>query len=198
MKREYRGTTKSAVQKPRTWLTLFVSIALSVSLLALLVGCGEEASFEDKVDTSRTPENSLMGNPVTEMGSVEEVNASAGVGLFVPPDAQLTRCSVIEVESGDNVGELEFSLGDSTYFFRAQKSGSLQDISGLYYFFDKTLELDTGVNFCNMQFIEDGPGYINWFDDENMITYCVTMEKGASEAKLSNIATELVGIQVMG
>lgn len=196
MKKSTVQPAQARAAKPGRLLALFMSVALSMGLMMALVACGGNDAAEPETNANSGTESSgtaNMPNPVVEVDSIEEINEQLGVNLAVPADATIKSCSITD----DTLGEVVFTYENTTYTFRAQNGQKLEDISGLYYDFEAEHEFDTAGITCKMQYNEGGPGYCHWYDEVGKVTYSVSVDTGASQQGLTDIAELLNAEQIL-
>lgn len=167
-------------------VSLLVVAALTVSMLAVLVGCGGNAdTLSGGGDSSGT---ASLANPIEVVESVDIINEQLSTNMVVPADGTIEYCQIID----NSVGSVSFSLDNQVYLYRAKAAEESEDISGLYFDFTSLEESTLGDYDCVIEYNDDGPGYCRWFDEAAGITYSVSVDTGASKDKLSNIALQLI------
>lgn len=170
-------------------LSVLFAIVLSLSMMLVLAGCGGGTAPENEGTDSSATAN--MPNPVVEVDSPEAVNDQLGVNMFVPKDAVVSSCSVID----DSLGQIIFTLSGKDFTYRAQNTSAIEDISGLHYDFTSKGEFDTAGVACSMQYNEGEAGFCHWYDDIAKTTYSISVDAGASEEVLTEAATALIAEQ---
>lgn len=165
-----------------------VALVLSACLLFALVGCGTSGNDSGGTDTSGSAN---VANPVVDVESPEAINKQLQTNLEIPAEATIDRCSIID----DSLGEVVFSLNGKSYTYRVMNTDTSEDISGLYYDFTSHSEVDIAGVSCVIDYNDGGPGYCRWFDDIAKTTYSVSVDSGASEEVLTEIATTLIAEQ---
>ena len=93
-------------------------------VLAMVICFGACNKNEKPVDPG-------MPNPMTEVASLDELNAAAGCYLIQPGVMGVSDEKFIVIKSGDyNVGEYQFTISGVNYTLRA--AATTEDISGVY------------------------------------------------------------------
>ncbi len=83
---------------------------------------------------------------------------------------------------GEKIGQVDFTLDEVEYTYRASAASEWTDISGIY--FDWIEEVDTNVSYTSGKTFtteDDGDkvGVILWFDSVLGIQYCLSMDSEA-------------------
>jgi hypothetical protein len=170
-----------------------MAVALTASMVLLLVGCGGGAGGGG-TDTSGGTDSSgsaAIANPIEVVDSVDDINRQLGLNLQLPSDAVVETCQVIS----DSLGEVAFSVEGQEYVYRGESTSASEDISGLYFDFTSVEEVPIDAYVCTIEFNENGPGYSRWYDEANGITYSVSVDSGASSERLTDISKLLITTQ---
>lgn len=198
-----KGLDQSSHVSRRSLGMLLLAVVLSMSLLAALAGCGgsatepESSGNEAATSGSDSSGTANIVNPWVEVESIDAVNEQVGANLAVPEGAEVTYCGVCD----GTLGEVQFKLNGQECSFRAEGSEELTDISGLHS--DLGLGLSESYEFtianttCYMFYNQDGPGYCHWYDDIAKVVYSVSINSGATQESLEEIATALVSAQIL-
>lgn len=181
--------TSTPARTRAPWLSLVLTLALSMSLVFILAGCSNDAS--SGTDSTDSSGSANIANPIVEVANPEAINKKLEINLKVPEDAEISNCSVID----DSLGEVVFSLDGTVYTYRGMATPSSEDISGLHYQFTSTGNADIGGYECAIEYNDDAAGFCRWYDDVAKVTYSVSVDKGASEELLTDIATTLIAEQ---
>ena len=174
--------------------TTIIIAALCVCLCVLGCGCGSSSSQTDQpsADQSSTETgNASMPNPMTQVGSVEELDAQTGLSLIVPTDATDVSCYIIE-SGDDDLAEVMFTLDGVEYTSRQQICSQTTDISGMYYTWEKTADETYEGKTYTVSFIEGQQGIVSWYDGQSKVQHSISMGSDASESALVAIAEQLL------
>ena len=127
--------------------------------------------------------------------TASQILRATGLNVAVaPPDARNITYNAFLLE-GLTVAETTFELDGITYAYRMAATMELgedfADISGIDGTF--AVNIEGKVLWCSakLHFDQNGQGRIVWFDVVPGILYSLSMDSGASEAALLDLATEL-------
>jgi hypothetical protein len=143
-------------------------------------------------DEAETPQ-AQMPNPVQE-SSAEEIMEELGFSLMTPYGAEDIVYSIIDMGDEGKIAQVDFTLDDIGYNYRASAAAEWTDISGMYY--DWTEEVDTDVSYCSGKTLiaDDGDtivGVILWYDAVPGIQYSLSMDSDADYTVLWFMAEQL-------
>ena len=127
--------------------------------------------------------------------TASQILRATGLNVAVaPPDARNITYNAFLLE-GLTVAETTFELDGVTYAYRMAATMELgedfADISGIDRPFAESIEGQVLWCSAKLRFNEGGQGRIVWFDVVPGILYSLSMDSGASEAALLDLATEL-------
>ena len=173
-------------------------IFLVVFALALLCGCGGEAANHASVapESVQQPEaegeSTMIPNPVKEV-SAQELGELTGVFLTAPEGVEATF-RVIDAER--SIAQMCFERDGVKVTLRVCAAGipegEPEDISGLYYTWENNAgDIPVGYNSACLHWNEGGAGYITWYDFAPGLLFAVSVDSGAAEDILTQLAEEL-------
>jgi hypothetical protein len=162
---------------------LFVFMFLVMMVLAFTACSADEAE---------APQTELP-NPVT-LSSAEEILEELGFNLMTPDGAQDITYSIIDMGAEEKIGQVDFTLDEIEYTYRASAASEWTDISGMYYEWSE--EVETNVSYTTGKtFIaeddDDKIGVILWFDAVPGIQYSLSMDREADYTVLWFLAEQL-------
>ncbi len=126
-------------------------------------------------------------NPVRS-SDAEEIRKKLGIRFDIPKNAGTVAYTIIDLDGPEDIAQAAFSLNGASCCYRIVSAASFSDISGLFY--DWTVKKDCEVNGCagEMAYNESAQGWIGWYDVAQGLLYCVSVDTGAGEAVLMEIA----------
>ncbi|MCL2146213.1 MAG: copper amine oxidase N-terminal domain-containing protein [Synergistaceae bacterium] len=134
------------------------------------------------------PGQSMIPNPMVEVAGADEIFDELGLFMFIPESSENVKYFII---SG-SLAEVQFELEGIKYSFRVQETNALENISGVYETFQKSLVLEWVDYPYHVAYNEGGAGISFWYDLFAKASYSLYMESGASEAALSAITEFLI------
>ena len=168
-------------------LAILAAAALLLTFAACSVKPADPTPAADPTPTADTTPPVGLPNPVTEYGSLAEINDLLGLKLAHPPVMGVTdeRFSVINGET--QIAEYDFKVAGVEYCFRGSPSFD-GDISG-YYTADGLAF--SGQPTDEIEFVEDGEAKLaRWATIDGQY---VLLAKNASDA-FADVAEELKGL----
>lgn len=159
----------------------------------------EEIEKDEERETEQIGEMEKDGlgiaNPIQQVDR-EGLVELTGIPLKVPEMAE--EVSYIVINGAINpVAEVRFSYNGKEYCYRACGTGEFEaaDISGLYYEWTETTDIEVG--YCaGKLYWREGMCVIAWIDIAPGINYTLSCEKDAKKDELLALANELfVGVQ---
>lgn len=167
---------------------LSIIIALLISLM--LVGCIEPVVEPDYTKPLAEPDSGFaIANPITEM-SRQELAVKCGIDLGEPEGAKDMVYSCIELHDAEPIAQLRFNLDGYELSLRAQTmsaEAAAGDISGMYYEWEYTRNTFVSMLYAVVN-ISGDIGYVKWMDAENGVQYSLSMNEGAEEKLLIELA----------
>ncbi len=174
-----------------------MSIILVVLCTVGLLACSsnpkksQEATTQESGTAQQTAEG--MPNPIVELNTKDELLEKLGgnVTILLPEEATELEYSFI---TGAEVGQVNFQFENDKYTQRVKKTKELEDISGMYVEFETTKDMvREGEDYqFTIRFNEGKEGVSQWFDLPSNVSYSVSMDTGATEAKLARITDILI------
>lgn len=144
---------------------------LAVCCLLALAACAEK----------KTDEKNQIPNPIHEC-TAQELTEKAGVTLYVPTTAVDVTYSYIEGDAP--LGQVSFTYQGKAYTCRGQKTGVVQDISGMCYEWTRTTNDSADVPYtCYLT--DEGQGIAVWYAAG--ASYTISMAEGATEELLGEM-----------
>ena len=169
------------------------SIIIALLLCLGLTGCIEPVVEPDYTKPLADRDSGLaIANPVKEM-SREELAEKTGIDLGCPEGAENTVYSLIELSGAEPVAQLRFSLDGHELCLRAQSMSSAAaagDISGMYYEWEYTKNVFVSMLYAVVN-VSGDIGYIKWIDAEGGVQYSLSMNEGAGEKILVELAEKV-------
>ncbi|MGM9662356.1 MAG: hypothetical protein ACI3WR_04620 [Oscillospiraceae bacterium] len=148
---------------------------------ALLAACG-----------GAEPDAAVV-NPVRTV-TAATIQRELGISFRVPEGAGEVCYTIITGEDG-SMAEMRFTLDGAECACRIMPAGipeeDLPDISGMYYEWERAAEASVGYNTAKLCWIEGAQGVIRWYDYAPGLLYSVSLSNGATETKLTELATSL-------
>lgn len=188
-----------------------LSIFLALSLIFVMTSCFED-DFEDQ-------DLSEIANPITACKSAEELTQATGISIDAPEGATEVSYSYIDsgVAGAPLVAQVEFSLDDNQYCYRAKETAATTlysavetdedaeqeelsemmedtveecgEFAGLYDEWKASASVDVALTREGVvAFNKGGSGFIAWLDVAPGALYCLSMTNGASQTLLMQIA----------
>ncbi len=162
----------------------FLIVTFLVMMLLALAACSA-----DEVETPQTE----LPNPV-QLSSAEEILEELGFNLLTPVGAEDITYSIINLGDEEKIAQVDFTLDEVEYTYRASAAAEWTDISGMYY--EWTEEVETNVSYTTGKtFIaeddDDKVGVILWFDAAPGIQYSLSMDSEADYTVLWFLAEQL-------
>jgi len=185
--------------------------ALSIFLMAvpfiLLAGCGQgtkqdttsqdavsqDTTKQDTTSEDTTSQETITGgvtNPVHD-STADDILQTLGITFHLPSDASDIVYTTIDSVSGNPVAQVFFTEDGIQYTYRIQSVSEFTDISGAYFTWTSTKDIE--VSYCSgkLNYIEGSAGICQWYDTVPGLMYSLYVETGASEALLTSMADEL-------
>ncbi len=167
----------------------YLVLIMVIVLAMLLSGCIEPV--EEAQDGPLYEQDSQLNiaNPIKQM-SRQELVESCGINLGEPEGAENMAYSLIELDGGNPVAQLKFTLEGHELCLRAQAmdtQSAAGDISGLYYEWDVSQHTFVRMNYA-VAYLKDDMGYIKWIDGAPGIQYSLSMAEGADVDTLVSLA----------
>ena len=154
---------------------MMTALCLSAFLL-LLAACGKKEAPAETTQAA-APAGAFAGlaNPWTDT-DYDGFKEMTGLDLLVPEGAKEVIFRVLKEE---NLGEMRFTLSGLSYTARIKPCAAFEDISGLYYTFEK--EEDCKVGWCEGKIKEakDGKDTVKvclWCDMAPGIMYSLSVQ----------------------
>lgn len=169
--------------------SILLSVLLAGSLVCTAAGCSNVGTSDNNGSESSGTAN--IANPVVEVEDVAAINTQLGINLVLPDNAEIEHCAIID----DSLGEVSFVLDGTLFNYRGMVTGADEDISGLYYDFTSHADGSIGSQSFVIEYNEDGPGHVRWFEESSGTVYSVSVATGANEVLLSVIADTLIAAQ---
>ncbi len=162
----------------------FMVVILLVIMVLAFAACSA-----DEVDTPQTE----LPNPV-KLSSAEEILEELGFNLLTPVGAVDITYSIIDMGDEEKIGQVDFTLDDIEYTYRASAAAEWTDISGMYY--EWIEEVETNVSYTTGKTLiaeddDDQVGVILWFDEAPGIQYSLSMDREADYTVLWFLAEQL-------
>ena len=168
---------------------IIVAAALTAALGAgVLTGCScsvnvnSDSSDDAKDDTTEVTTG--MANPMVESNRAGVLDET-GIELDAPEGATDTTYYYIDVDEGEDIAEIDFTLNGNKVCYRAAEAEgtTLTDISGLYESW--TNETDVAINGRTGTLRQcSGIGNVIWIDVAPGLVYSYTVEADLSEDEL--------------
>ena len=170
-----------------------ISIIIALLFMLSLTGCIEPVTEPDYTKPLAEPDSGFaIANPIREM-SRQELFEETGIDLGAPEGAENMVYSLIELSEEEPVAQLKFSLDGHELCLRAQTmsaAAAAGDISGMYYQWEYTKNVFVSMLYAVVNLSGD-IGYIKWIDAQGGIQYNLSMNKGASESLLIELAEKV-------
>lgn len=147
-----------------------IAIAALAAIL-MLTGC-QTQSMDRPI--------AMIANPV-HPSSMEQIQTLDGISLILPKASENASWSRIYHDKQPVVAQVVFQLDGIRYCYRATKSQTLQDISGMYYAWTTDTVLDDVRYLVN----DNGQGVALWLLDG--VCYSLSMEERASLESLASM-----------
>ncbi len=165
-------------------LKRFVVAMFLVAMVLALAACSAE-----EVEAPQTE----LPNPV-QLSSAEEILEDLGFNLLTPVGAEEVTYSIIDMGDEEKIAQVDFTLDEIEYTYRASAAAEWTDISGMNY--EWTEEVETNVSYTTGKtFIaeddDDKVGVILWFDEVPGIQYSLSMDREADYTVLWFLAEQL-------
>lgn len=170
-------------------------------IVLLSFGCSKKAITEKSGISELSEVRPVVigvPNPIRE-SSAEEILNTLGLRFAIPKNAENVCYSVI----ADSLAQMDFVWNKAECTARAESSGktSLQDISGFYYNWKKSVKVKVGYNEADAKWTKDengnSVGICIWWDAAPGIMYSVSMKSNANAENLEKLANA-VYIQLQG
>lgn len=170
-----------------------LSFIIACLLAFNLTGCIEPVTEPDYTKPLAQQDSALtIANPVKEM-SREELLDKTGIDLGPAEGADELVYSMIELRDAYPIAQLRCTMDGHELCLRAQKmtnEAAAGDISGMYYEWEYTRNVFVCFLYAVVSLSED-IGCIKWIDAENGIQYSLSMNQGADEKLLIELAEKL-------
>ncbi len=160
---------------------------LTKVMVLLAVACLMMSSAAMAADGASVP------NPVREMPEAD-MSAEVGFTFTVPEGAEERIYALIDGTDGvPPVAQMTFKLGENTFTARMQTAETATDISGMFDTWTEIKEIAlTDTQKAMLNLIPGEAGMLTWYDTDQKIIYCVSIDKGASEELLTSTAKALM------
>lgn len=171
----------------------FLSIIIALFFAFVLSGCIEPVEKPDYTEALAEQDSGFaVVNPVKEM-SRQELTDCSGIDLGAPVGAADMVYSLIDLKDEADIAQLRFNLDGHALCLRAQRMSAAApagDISGLYYEWEYTKNTFVSMLYAVVN-ISGDIGYVKWIDAEAGIQYSLSMNEGASEKLLIELAEKV-------
>jgi hypothetical protein len=156
-------------------------LLLSLAMVCLLFACAK---------TDEEGSDSQLPNPV-QNSTAQEILDTLGITFNIPVDAQDISYSIINESDANAIAQAVFTLDNIEYTYRIASAAEFSDISGAYY--DWTTTKDIEVSYCSgeLSYIEGEQGICQWYDTVPGLMYSIYAASGASEESLLSLANKL-------
>lgn len=162
-----------------------ILIMLCAPILSMLsifaAGCGEKNYEGEQVG---------MSNPIHIVDDSEALKAQLGYAVAAPAEAEEAAYSYIE---GEGIGQVSFKKGGISYMYRVKSAEAAEDISGVYASWTETVDAEYEGLALTLKYVENAEGIVYWYDAEAGVTYCVSVDGGASREALIAAAALVTG-----
>lgn len=176
-----------------------LAVLMALGITCSLAACGRQNTATAQSNQSVPAEQSAssseqtgIANPV-ETCTYDELVQKSGISLPAPKGAKDVSYSLINMEDGKSIAQMNFTLDGHTAYLRAQSTSQTkqaEDISGLNYKWANKTKATVSYNDA-VVYLKDGIGYIAWLDVVPGIQYNLCMETGADEATLTDLANQV-------
>ena len=158
-----------------------IMFLLISTLLVISFGCASDVS-EDQ--------SSELPNPIRQ-SSYDEILETLGMTLKVPEDAENVIYQIIDVEEETPIAEVKFRKGQTNCTYRVRSTAEPEDITGAYYDWTVTKEIE--ISYCSgeISYIEGKEGICLWYDTVPGLMYSIFVDMDASEDLLLEIANDV-------
>ena len=171
----------------------YLSFIIALLLVFSLAGCIEPVTEPDYTKPLAEKDSGLtIANPVKEM-SREELLEKTGIDLGPAEGAENLVYSMIDLRDAYPIAQLKCSLDGHELCLRAQEmtaQAAAGDISGMYYEWESTRNVFVSMRYAVVSLAGD-IGCIKWIDAENGLHYSLSMNQGADEKLLIELAEKL-------
>ncbi|MBR6360669.1 MAG: hypothetical protein IKS04_02635 [Clostridia bacterium] len=162
-------------------ITALFSIIL---MLVLLCSCGQNSKSPEAPE-QESEEMSLV-NPMVESDPGSILKA-VGFSLKVPEGTENVSYYLISGE----MGQADYMKDGNIYTVRIKRTGSLEDISGMYYTWTVNKECEVNgcdgfIHICDID--DEKASSIVWFDDEVGVTHTISVNNAVTEEELMSAA----------
>ena len=163
-----------------------VNIVIIVTLLLALTGCGSRV-LSKKEDSSNGNSMKIV-NPIQTV-TKEELVERTGIEVDAPEGAGDVSYTIISTGETDPIAQVKFSWHDNNVTMRAKtvSGGEMEDISGLYYDWEESLDASVGEHMATI-YLQGEVGYFAWMDVALGIQYNLSMTTGANAEELLTLA----------
>lgn len=196
-----------------------LSLVLALMMILSLAACGQRAAekaeepaaepapveepAEEPADEPRDePEEPVaepmagMPNPMTEYGSLEEINELAGSHLVHPPVMGVSDEAFFTISGGEGVpllAQYTFTVAGVEYCFRS--ANRTEDISGIYVGDGTAFEHSTAPD--GVELVEGGDYHVaRWFGPDGW-QYVLSAGSEADSSIFAGVADELCNVVAM-
>lgn len=132
---------------------------------------------------SSAPMSLGVVNPMA--GATEEQIAELGYSIPLPENASDRSWNLINTVSEGSMAQVSFLIDDSSYTCRALKTEAPEDISGLYYDWDCSLDWTVGQLKMQLRSAEDRICWLGWYSPTEGTQWCISSENGAEGLMLT-------------
>jgi len=164
------------------------SMIAFILLLSLVFSLAVSASAEEAV--------AGLANPLHE-ATADSLKETFGVTMTAP--TFVNSVSWFSIDGNPGTAEMRFAIGSQNYTYRASKTGTFQDISGMNYTWKLTgsavLPADSSLNGLNptVNINEGEQGVLLWYDSASQMMYSLSMDSAASAQQLTTVAGRIYG-----
>ncbi len=156
------------------FLALLTAVCITGSTVALATG------------------TAALPNPVREV-TLEALQTELGFPFQLPEEATDVAYTIINGAEGQSpIAQADFTMNEAQMTCRKQKVEALTDISGMHYDWTKTgVTAFEGVEDAAIS-TNGEQGILLWYDAAQGITYSLSMNAGASEDALVDVAAKIM------
>lgn len=122
-------------------------------------------------------------NPVS--GVTQEQVQELGYSIPLPENASDCSWSLIDTGSDSSMVQVNFTVDNTVYTCRALKTEETQDISGLYYDWERSLDWVAGELEMQLRAMENEICWLGWYAPDEGTQWCISTENGAAALMLT-------------
>lgn len=156
-------------------------LLLATAMLLSLAACGAKDKKSGYAG---------MPNPMHE-ATAESILNDLGFAFNAPAGAENVSFFTIDMSDGSPIAEMKFTQGGLNWLYRMRSAAEYSDISGMYYEWKNSSKTAVGYNEAQLSWNEGEAGIIGWYDVVPGILYSLSVESGAGEGMLVNMANAL-------